>query len=376
MAVLRHGSDNKGMHHYVLARASHSHHFKQRSKSIGASTIQHSQPHQKKKRYRVDMEDTNDCCPPSTPKDSPLTLSIFCSPPEPLFNQHGSSILLQESLQALTHINSQRLSLSVKEDKCYSVFKMGKPVAYFMYMSQHFNLPPDIQYRAIELFHRFMSHHVCELYNHVEQTQHSQSPINWTTVEERLTHQITLRALSCLQLASKLSLHYKIISLSKVRTFLVKCGFRYATSSLVQSEIRILKTLDYRVHGPTPLDFIEVLLEVLGDKDPSLPIKQFYGVAIKLLDIYYLSRPVIAEKLRKLSTPSPHIQETDGTTHPFGGVETDLLLLASGIVGAASFILDHIRSDGVVEHLSSITHITSDNILDISALLVEHIMTD
>lgn len=343
------------------------------------------QQHYNNKRSRIEMEDNTDTrsftseessSPSTPPNNTAMTLSMFCSPPEPLFNQKGSSLLLQESLHALSNdISTSHNQFFIKggstSDKCQGVYRTGEPVAYFMYMSSYFKLPPDIQYRAIELFHRFMSRHVCELYDHVQLSKSSPQPINWDTVEERLTHQVTLRALSCLQLASKLSLHYKIISLTKARNFLANCGFRYASSSLVQSEIRVLKTLDYHVHGPTPLDFIEVLLEALGHNCSSLPIKQLYGVSIKLLDTYYLSTPVIMEKLKQISKePSVHCD----TSSAFESI--NFLLLAAGIIGASSYLLDDTKSDEVIGTVAKISQISSEDILDISALLVEHIMTD
>ena len=248
-------------------------------------------------------------------------------------------------------------------DKCEGVFRDGRPIAYFMCMSEHFNLPPDIRYRAIEIFHSFMSRHISELYHHVQLSQTSQSPISWETVEARLKHQVTLRALTCLQLASKLSLHYKIINLSRARSFLAACGFRYAPASLIQSEIRILKTLDYRIHGPTPLDFVEVLLETLGHNDPSLPIKQLHGVGIKILDVYYLSSVVLHEKLcAPKSEDLPPI------------LELNYLLLAAGIVGAASFIMDQGRPGEILKQLSDIANISQSDITDVVAVLVEHIL--
>ena len=320
----------------------------------------------------------------SSPSTShPSSPSIFASPPEPLFNQRDSHLLLEDSLLALSRINTERVSGHssssseahhvVPFDKCQGVFRTGRPIAHFMHMSHYFNLPPDIRCRAIELFHSFMSRHVCELYRYVQLSQTSHSPLNWESVETRLAHQVSLRALTCLQLASKLSLHYKIINLSRARNFLAACGFRYAPSSLIQSEIRILKTLDYRIHGPTPLDFIEVLLEALGNYDYSLPVKQYHGISIKILDAYYLSSSLLHDKIRSSNPKTPSSSKKEESP-PL--LELNYLLLASGIVGASSFILDQCKTDDIVDQLADITGILKDEIINIVALLMEHIMTD
>lgn len=292
---------------------------------------------------------------------------IFGSPPEPLFNQGkhngGSVALLQQSLQSLANLNSK----VINADKCQGVFRSEGAVSYFMYICNYFNLPPEVKYRAIELFHRFMSQHICELYEHVQASQQTSSPINWETVEGRLTHQITLRALSCVQLASKIGLHYKIVSVGRTRSFLANCGFRYTATSLVQSEIRILKTLNFHVHGPTPLDYVEILIETLGHNDSSLPISQLYGVSIKMLDLYYLCSQKIMKKL--------HTREgSRDTKHRI--LENDCLWLASGIIGASAFILNHSKSDYVVKCVSQVTCIIPDDIMNFAAVLVEYIVTD
>ena len=292
---------------------------------------------------------------------------FFASPPEPLFNHWNSGLcpeLLQQSLETLAKLNDIAVSTGRKEEVHYC-FKTTNAVSYFFHLCHHFNLPYEVQYRAIDLFHRFMTKHVMELYEHVESTQNSSSPINWQTVEGRLKHQISLRAVTCVQLASKLSLHYKIVSINKARAFLTKCGFRYAPSSLVQSEIRVLKTLEFHVHDPTSLDYIEIILETLGHNDPSLPVKQLHGVGLKVLDVFYTCSNTIFVKLTGMVY--------ENNKQPV--IESDLILLASAVIGAAAFVLNQTRSDNIVKAVSQITCIVPDDILDFSALLIENIMT-
>ena len=54
------------------------------------------------------------------------------------------------------------------------------------------------------------------------------------------------------------------LSIAKSKQLLASLGYHYNTSSIVKSELRLLKTLEFRVAVSTPLTFIETLLEVLG----------------------------------------------------------------------------------------------------------------
>ena len=290
--------------------------------------------------------------------------SYFATPPEPLFNHEKAGLcpeLIQKSLQGLAKLNEVSSGQDLDVRKC---FITEKSVLYVFLLCHHFSLPADVRYRAVDLFHRFMPKHISELYEHVESTKTSNSPIKWDTVQDRLTHQVSLRATTCVQLASKMSIHYKIVSINKARSFLSSCGFRYACNSLVQSEIRVLKTLDFRVHNPTPLEYVEVLLETLGYNNPSVKVKQLHGICLKVLDVFYLSLISISDRLKP----------RDSSIH--NPITTDLLLVASAIVGAAAFVLDQGSSDSVVSSLSQITRIESDDILDFAAVLIEKIMTN
>lgn len=206
---------------------------------------------------------------------------------------------------------------------------------------------------------------------HVQQSQQTSSPIQWSEVENRLKHQVILRAVSCVQLASKLSSHYHLVSLNRVKGFLTQCGFRYASSSLVQSEVRILKTLNFKVHCPTTLEYVETLLGMLSYNDPTIgTAKQLHGVSVKVLDVYYIERTSIYDKLFQLL-------RIDAAKDPtrMASIEEDLMLLASAIISASSFILDRSQSELITSLLSQITLIIVGDILNFASVLLEEIFT-
>ena len=57
---------------------------------------------------------------------------------------------------------------------------------------------------------------------------------------------------------------FQVVSINRAKRFLQDCGYRYASESLLQSELRVLKTLKFQVTEPTPIVYIETMLEILG----------------------------------------------------------------------------------------------------------------
>ena len=190
-------------------------------------------------------------------------------------------------------------------------------------------------------------------------------------MESRLKHQVILRAVSCVQLGSKLSSHYHLVSLNRVKGFLTQCGFRYASSSLVQSEVRILKTLNFKVHSPTSLEYIETLLGMLTYNDPSIvTTKQLHGISLKVLDVYYIERASIYEKLFRHSKVD--VNREQGKV---ASIEEDSMLLASSVISASSFILDRSQSEIITTLLAQTTRIVVTDILNFASVLLEEIFT-
>lgn len=204
-------------------------------------------------------------------------------------------------------------------------------------------------------------------------SQSSSSPIQWDDVEKRLKHQIILRAVSCVQLASKLGSHYHLVTLNRARSFLTSCGFRYAATSIVQSEVRVLKTLEYKVHQPTPLEYIEVLLGSLVHNSKTVPAKQLHALSLKILDLFYLRRQQIHTKLEQLSSSCEEKTPPDTT---MAAVETDKMMLAAAIITAAAFILGQSQTKLISNKLSQITCIVSEDIITFASILLEEVFTD
>ncbi|XP_065892255.1 cyclin N-terminal domain-containing protein 1-like [Dysidea avara] len=304
-----------------------------------------------------------------TPKRS--SQQFFTSPPEPLFNDKHVGMkpaLLEETLQQLAKENE--LNMLNMDDECKGVFKNGKRAVFMFLLCKHYKLGYEDQFVAIELFSRFMSKHVAELLQHVKETKNTENAIEWSHVEQRIKHQIMLRTVTCAQVASKVCSHYRIISLGSAKRFLASHGFRYAANSIVQSEVRILKTLNYKVHPPMPLTYVEALLEIVGHNNPSLTVKHFHGICLNVLELYYIQRDAIYARLKQIAGV------TSGQKHRGNTIEKDNMLTGSAIIGAAAYILDKSSSDQIIDHLSKITEIVNDDILDFSAVLIEQVLAN
>ena len=295
--------------------------------------------------------------------------SMFGSPPEPIFSEskHGlSPELLQESLKFLASRNEAAMN-APSPDKTQGIFKSGNPAMFLFELCRRFGLSPEVQYRAAELFQRFMEKHIEELHDHVQSTKATAGPISWDEVETRLKHQVPLRAVSCVQLASKLSSHYTIVSIGKARRYLTDAGYRYATSSIVQSEVRVLKTLGFQVHHPTPVEYLEGLLSALAHNNKSIPVKQLHGIAFKVLDVSYICRhSIVHDRLKKMFSDGKQAQ----------AIQCNLMLLASAVLATAAYVRDQSMFGQVVLELSHVTCLENQDIVSYASVLLEEINSD
>ena len=299
------------------------------------------------------------------------TSSVFGSPPEPIFTESKHSLsseMLQVALKFLASQNEAAMNeTSMTTDKTQATFKSGTPVLFLFELCKRFDLSSEVQYRAAELFQRFMEKHIAELHEHVQSTQGTSSPISWSEVETRLKHQVPLRAVSCVQLASKLSSHYSIVSIGKAKRFLTASGYRYATASIVQSEVRVLKTLAFQVHHPTPVEYLEGLLGALAHNNKAIPVKQLHGIAFKVLDVSYICRhSIVQERLKKMFLDSKQVL----------AIECNLMLLASAVLATAAYILDQSNFALVIMELSHITCLQNQDIVSYASILLDEINSD
>ncbi|XP_055513131.1 cyclin N-terminal domain-containing protein 1 isoform X1 [Leucoraja erinacea] len=131
---------------------------------------------------------------------------------------------------------------------------------------------------------------------------------DWTLTQITIQEHFVLRIMSCVQIASKISFHYQIVNNDMALKFLQSLGYSYKREDLLDSELLVLKTLNFQVNVPTPFTHTEILLEVMGYNDPSVPVKYLHSISLKVLTFVYLMRNTIYENLLKIaienSTPT------------------------------------------------------------------------
>nr|XP_020828272.1 cyclin N-terminal domain-containing protein 1 isoform X3 [Phascolarctos cinereus] len=192
---------------------------------------------------------------------------------------------------------------------------------------------------------------------------------SWRARKEELCSTFVLRLVSCVQLASKLSFHYKIVSNVTVLNFLQALGYLYTKEELLESELAILKSLNFQINLPTPLAYVEMLLEVLGYNGCLVSVKRLHGTCLTLLDMVYLLHGPIYESLLRASIENCTPMEQG---RKFVSVKEDFMLLAVGIIAASAFIQNQEWWGQVVEHLHSITSIATESIAEFSYAILTH----
>ncbi|KAK3739312.1 hypothetical protein QZH41_017884 [Actinostola sp. cb2023] len=249
--------------------------------------------------------------------------------------------LLEETLYVLAEENEKSMDNAAERQ---GFFKGGRIAEYVFLLCQEFGLPSESRFLSIEIFDRFMAKHVSDLYEFIRSNTDENQKENWGEVEKRIKSQLPLRIVSCVQIASKLLSHYKTVTPNKARRFLNSVGCRYSVNSILKSELRILKTLNYNVLFNTPLTFLETILEILGHNDSKAQVKVLHDISTKVLDIVYLKHHELYAKLCIAATGEKCTKED---RHKLAVLASDKMLMAVSVIGAASYIVDQTSSDMV-----------------------------
>ena len=134
-------------------------------------------------------------------------------------------------------------------------------------------------------------------------------------------------------------------------------GNNYSLTSIVNSELRIMNYLEYKLNLSTPHSYIQVLIEVLAKNSPELKFNVVYVVADKVLECFYLQREQIYDRLYETMTG----RSRDASDREnFLTIERNYLYLAAAIIIASSYIYDsknHYEMVGVIKSFSSRTNI-------------------
>ncbi|CAB1338378.1 unnamed protein product [Coregonus sp. 'balchen'] len=222
-------------------------------------------------------------------------------------------------------------------------FKDKRLIECVFLVTEELRLDPLVGYHAVELLERFTIKHLEDLFS----TTHTPAGVHKGNYEdlvyEKLSEKFHLILLSCVQIASKLSLHSAVVDNNTAVQFLHSMGHSVSKQTIMDMELMILKALDFRLNTPNPLTYVEILLEVLGYNDSSIPVEH----------LHHLCRYVL--------------QKT------FVSVTEDCMLLGVGVIAVGSYILNVTNWEQVVEELSHITGISVKSISDFTHITLMHI---
>nr|XP_012598716.1 cyclin N-terminal domain-containing protein 1 isoform X2 [Microcebus murinus] len=240
-------------------------------------------------------------------------------------------------------------------------FRETRIVEFVFLLSEQWCLEKSVSYLAVEILERFMVkqvENICRQATVQRRDNEKTESHNWRALKEKIFNKFILRLVSCVQLASKLSFHYKAL------------GYLYTKEELLESELDVLKSLNFQINLPTPLAYVEMLLEVLGYNGCLVPVTQLHATCLTLLDLVYLLHEPIYDSLLRTSIENSTPSQLQG--EKFISVKEDFMLLAVGIIAASAFIQNHECWSQVMGHLQSITGIALASIAEFSYAILTH----
>ncbi|KAK6301648.1 cyclin N-terminal domain-containing protein 1 [Coregonus clupeaformis] len=250
-------------------------------------------------------------------------------------------------------------------------FKDKRLIECVFLVTEELRLDPLVGYHAVELLERFTIKHLEDLFS----TTHTPAGVHKGNYEdlvyEKLSEKFHLILLSCVQIASKLSLHSAVVDNNTAVQFLHSMGHSVSKQTIMDMELMILKALDFRLNTPNPLTYVEILLEVLGYNDSSIPVEHLHHLCRYVLQFTYLQRTAIYDSLLMATTQC--LSPSDEQRKTFVSVTEDCMLLGVGVIAVGSYILNVTNWEQVVEELSHITGISVKSISDFTHITLMHI---
>ncbi|KAM4645187.1 cyclin N-terminal domain-containing protein 1 isoform 4-T4 [Amazona ochrocephala] len=257
-----------------------------------------------------------------------------CRDPGPAFGSVAPEAI-EDALIRLAAENEQHLSVLPEEAGC---FREPRIVEFMFLLADQWHLDQAARYQAVELLERFMTKQVEQISKSSRRHCEQGGGSSWSSLEDQIYNTFVLRLVSCVQLASKLSLHYNRVTSDVALKFLQSLKYSYTKQELLESELAVLKALHFQVNVSTPLAYVELLLEVLGYNGCLLPTKPLHQMCIELLDFSYLARDAIYDTLLKITIENSAPSKLQ--VAKFLTVKEDFMLLAVGIISTSVFILN------------------------------------
>uniref|UniRef100_A0A915E362 Cyclin N-terminal domain-containing protein 1 n=1 Tax=Ditylenchus dipsaci TaxID=166011 RepID=A0A915E362_9BILA len=234
------------------------------------------------------------------------------------------SILIKENRERIENVNDT-----------FRIFVHSKSVQYFFTICLRLRLPQDVKYIAIGIFNDFMIEHICGLYTMISclpDRSNEEKIKEWDKIESTISRQLTLRVISCIQIASKIHSYNDSLCTKSVRRCLQSLGLSYTEEAVKKSEVRVLNTVGFCVNTrQTPVAYIESVLEILiiRKKDDRMNVRNLWEYSILILDCVFLRMEEVYLRLLVMI----HGQEARHLGRDrIIRLQSDYLLLSAGVI--------------------------------------------
>ncbi|KAG9267387.1 cyclin N-terminal domain-containing protein 1 [Astyanax mexicanus] len=285
----------------------------------------------------------------------------------------ASPEVLSDFLSDLNNSNKSRLQ---NISSLCGNFKQGKVVEHAFLICEELGLDASVGYHAVEILDRFMVQHI-ENFIISQRSEAGEGPScrakkhNEDLIYQSFRGKFQIFLLSSVQIASKLALHSSAVHNDSASRYLQSLGSSCPEEKLLETELLILKTLDFQLNMPNPLLYVETLLEVLAHNVPTMPVAQLHHLCRYVLQFIYLKRGPVYQSLLVAATgclnPSPEQREK------FVSVTEDCMLLGVGVITVSAYIYQTSVWEKVVEELTLITGISARSIIDFAHVTLMHI---
>ncbi|CAI4227112.1 unnamed protein product [Auanema sp. JU1783] len=245
-------------------------------------------------------------------------------------------------------------------------------VQYIFTICVRLRLPHDVRFVAALLFDKFMCLQTKSLWEFIACSDMPvrKKEVEWEKIETNLSRQIPLRIASCIQIASKSGNYHTSLSLRQVASSLRSLGHAYTKGAVLNSEIRILKTIGFAI-PESPLIYPESLLKCLCSV-PSIPSDLDYDSCwnhiVLFLDIVFLHHERLYTYLIQTLGSSRYTPQCSRYDH--ARLKGDWMLLGCGLVAASvACVHDDQLRDKVITTLNMMSGTPAEDILDMSTTL-------
>ncbi|XP_054162616.1 uncharacterized protein LOC128960528 [Oppia nitens] len=270
-----------------------------------------------------------------------------------------SEDVLNDILFHLNDMNNNYLNqinnnfLSIRKFCCTSGV-----VQNLMSICETFQVDNDVKYIAIEMMDKLIVNLVIDTKKVFFETTHALADhpnaqqLDWNSIEDKLKKQMHLRAVTCVAIAVKgYNGSKQMITTTKLRQFLHKCGYNYSLQNINRSELRVLRLLDFKLIHNSLYTYVQTLLDVLNHNivNFSQHLNAYKIIGKRLtLDMSQNNEELEIEK-----------------------IFANKMLIASAIIASVPIVTDVSLYEQVVIELADICRIDANLILDTSqAILV------